>query len=78
MSVTIRLSRVGSKNHAYYRVVAATTRSKRDGKNHDILGSFNPKTKKLDLKTEKYDEWVKKGAIVSNAVKKLIENEKSN
>ncbi len=72
MSVSIRLSRVGSKNHPFYRVVAVTTRSKRDGKNHGILGSYNPKTKKLELDQKLYSEWVKKGAIVSSAVSKLI------
>lgn len=73
MSVTIRLSRTGSKNHPYYRVVCATTRSKRDGKNLDILGNYDPKLKKLEIKKDKFDEWVKKGAIISPVVRKLIE-----
>jgi small subunit ribosomal protein S16 len=73
MSVSIRLSRVGSKNHAFYRIVATLTRSKRDGKNLDILGSFNPKTKAFNVDKKLYDEWLKKGAVVSPAVKKLIE-----
>lgn len=76
MSVSIKLSRFGAKKAPFYRVVAQTTRSKRDGKSLDILGWYNPikKTKKIDM--EKYNSWVRKGAITTKAVKKLIEKEK--
>ncbi len=72
MSVSIKLSRFGAKKALFFRIVAQTTRSKRDGKALDLIGWWNPKddTKKIDKK--KLDEWVGKGAIVSQAVKKLL------
>lgn len=76
MSVSIRLSRIGAKKNAYYRVVVATTRSKRDGENIEILGNYNPKFKKLELDSTKFDEWVKKGAIVTTGVKRIIDSNK--
>lgn len=72
MSVSIKLSRFGAKKAPFYRVVAQTTRSKRDGKALEMIGWWNPKddTKKIDKK--KLDSWIKKGAIVTKAVKKLL------
>lgn len=72
MSVSIKLTRTGSKNNAYYRIVAATTRSARDGKNLAILGSYNPHTKTHEIDKALYEEWIKKGAIVTNGVKKVL------
>lgn len=76
MSVSIRLSRTGAKKNILYRIVVATTRSKRDGKNLEILGNYNPKFKKLELDKEKLNEWVKKGAIVTVGIKKILEANK--
>lgn len=72
MSVSIKLSRTGAKNNPYYRIVAAPTKSKRDGKNLEILGSYNPKTKIHNLDKEKFDKWIKNGAIVTEGVKKVL------
>ncbi len=72
MSVSIKLSRTGAKNSAFYRIVAATTRSARDGKNLGIIGSYNPKLKTHELNKTLYDEWIKKGAIVTEGVKKVL------
>lgn len=72
MSVSIKLSRTGAKNSAYYRIVAAPTRSARDGKNLDILGSYNPKNKTHELNKELFDKWIKNGAIVTEGVKKVL------
>lgn len=68
----IRLSRRGAKNAPFYRIVAIDEQKKREGKEAEILGWWNPKkdTKKVDK--IKIENWVKKGAIVSEAVKKLI------
>lgn len=76
MSVSIKLSRTGAKNSAYYRIVAATTRSARDGKNLAILGSYNPHSKTHELNKDLYDRWIKNGAIVTEGVKKVLESEK--
>jgi small subunit ribosomal protein S16 len=72
MSVSIKLSRTGSKNHPFYRIIAAPTKSKRDGKNLEVLGSYNPTTKTHELDKSLFDKWVKNGAIVTNGVKKII------
>lgn len=72
MSVSIKLSRTGKKNSANFRIVVAPTRSARDGKNLGILGSYNPKLKTHQLNKNLYDEWIKKGAIVTKGVKKIL------
>lgn len=72
MSVSIKLSRTGSKNNAFYRIIAAPTRSARDGGNLGILGSYNPRTKVHELNQKLFDEWVSKGAIVTQGVKKIL------
>lgn len=68
----IRLSRHGAKNSPFYRIVAIDEQKKREGKETEILGWWNPakETKKVDK--IKIESWVKKGAMVSEAVKKLI------
>jgi len=73
MSVSIRLSRLGAKKLPFYRVVAQTTRSKRDGKSLDVLGWWNPIKKEFSIDKERFSQWIKKGAIVTGAVKKLYE-----
>jgi small subunit ribosomal protein S16 len=74
MSVTIRLSRIGKRNAPAYKIVVANTRDKRDGRFLDIIGHYNPShTPELFKYNEKkYAEWVAKGAMVTDAVKKLI------
>lgn len=76
MSVSIKLSRFGSKGHPFYKIVAQTTRSKRDGKSLDDIGWWNPEKDEKQIDKKKYDEWVKKGAITTEAVKALIEGKK--
>lgn len=72
MSVSIKLSRTGAKNNAFYRIIVAPTRSARDGKNLAIIGNYNPRTKIYELDQKLFDEWFKKGAIVTNGVKKVL------
>lgn len=74
MSVKIRLSRVGKKNQPYYRIVAKETRSKRDGRALDILGTYNPNLKPpvLKLDQKKYNEWIKKGGLPSEGLRRLL------
>jgi len=71
--VKIRLAREGKKNDPFYRVVAIDSRKKREGKNLAILGYWHPRKKELKLKKDEIQKWVKKGAQVSMAVKKLME-----
>lgn len=72
MSVSIKLSRYGAKNSPYYRIVASPTKSKRDGKNLEILGSYDPKLKKVTVDQKAFDAWVKNGAITTEGVKKVL------
>jgi len=75
MSVSIRLAKFGKKHAPSYRVVVTKTRTKRNGAFIDIIGHYNPSdhTKEFTIDKKLYEEWVGKGAIVSDAVKQLIE-----
>lgn len=72
--VKIRLMRAGSKKRPFYRIVAADSRSPRDGKFLEILGYYDPRQKPhvLEVETERVQEWVDKGAQTSERVGKLI------
>ena len=74
MSVKLRLTRVGSKKNPIYRVVAADTRSPRDGKFLEIVGRYNPQTdpSTIDLDEAKVKVWLGKGALPTEAVAKLL------
>ncbi len=74
MSTTIRLTRIGKRHQAQYRVVVKTTRDKRDGKYIEELGYYNPNTEPstVKLNRERVDYWIKQGSLVSDRVKKLI------
>ncbi len=69
--VIIRLARAGKKNDPFYRIVAIDSQKKRSGKALDILGFWNPRENVSKLDKAMLAEWVKKGAQVSPAVKKL-------
>ena len=74
MAVSIRLRREGAKNRPYYKVVVADSRSPRDGKCIEELGTYQPQKKgenfKLDLPRAQY--WVSKGAQPSETVASFI------
>lgn len=75
MAVKLRLTRVGKKKQPQYRIVAADTRSPRDGRFIEILGHYDPRSNpsKLKLNREKIDKWLADGALPSERVAKLIE-----
>lgn len=68
MPVKIRLMRIGATKRPFYRVVAVDERKKRTGGYLDLLGTYNPLTepKEIILKQDKIDEWIKKGAVLSD------------
>ena len=70
--VKIRLARSGAANDPFYRIVAIDTKRKRGGKPLEIIGYWHPSEDVKKIDTKKIDEWVKKGAQVSQAVVKLI------
>jgi small subunit ribosomal protein S16 len=74
LSVKIRLRRIGAKKHPFYRLVVADTRSPRDGKFIDILGTYDPMTEpvKLNLDQEKIRAWLQKGARPSDTARAFL------
>jgi small subunit ribosomal protein S16 len=74
MAVKLRLTRVGSKKNPIYRVVAADSRSPRDGKFIEIVGRYNPQTEPstIDLDEAKIKDWLAKGAQPTESVARLL------
>jgi small subunit ribosomal protein S16 len=78
MAVSIRLRREGAKNRPYYKVVVADSRSPRDGKFIEIIGTYDPKVAghNSSLKLERAEYWISKGAQPSDTVRSLIKKQK--
>lgn len=74
MAVKLRLRRMGKKKQPIYKVVAADSRSPRDGKFLEAVGIYNPLTKPhtVDLKEERVNYWLDKGAQPTDTVKSLL------
>lgn len=74
MSVKIRLARAGAKKAPFYRIVAADSRSPRDGRFIEILGRYNPRThpSTIEMDVEKVKAWIAKGAQPSETVERLL------
>ncbi len=73
--VKIRLQRVGKKKAPFYHVVVADSRSPRDGKIVEKIGTYDPMTNPatIVLDNEKVATWIKNGAKPTDTVKALIE-----
>lgn len=73
--VKIRLQRVGKKKAPFYHVVVADSRSPRDGKIIENIGTYDPMTDPatIVLDNEKVEKWIKNGAKPTDTVKALIE-----
>ena len=80
--VTIRLSRGGAKKQPFYHIVATDRRARRDGRYIERLGFFNPRAtgqeEALRLDVDKVDQWVAKGAQVSDRVSTLVAQARKN
>ena len=70
----IRLARIGARKQPYYRVVVIEKERARNGRSVEVVGTYNPRTTpaSVDLKRERIDYWVSKGAQCSYRVRKLI------
>jgi small subunit ribosomal protein S16 len=75
MAVKLRLTRVGKTKQPQYRIVAADSRSPRDGRFIEILGHYNPRTEPSTLKidNDKVVKWLADGAQPTDRVRKLLE-----
>ncbi len=79
MSVKIRLSRVGRKKVARYRVVVADSRMSRDGRFLEAIGTYDPQAnpKKFEFKMDRVAYWLKQGALPSETVSNLLKQDRS-
>jgi small subunit ribosomal protein S16 len=77
MPVKIRLARHGRKRRPYYYIVAADSRSPRDGRFIERLGSYNPNTDpaSIILDFDKAVDWVMKGAQPTDTVRSILSRE---
>ena len=75
MAVKLRLTRVGKTKQPHYRVVAADSRSPRDGRFIEILGQYNPRQEPsvVSIDNDKAVKWLQNGAQPTERVKKLLE-----
>lgn len=77
MAVKLRLKRMGAKKAPFYRIVAADSRSPRDGKFIEIIGTYNPITSPAETKVneELAIKWLTTGAIPTDTVRDLFRNQ---
>ncbi|WP_057875863.1 30S ribosomal protein S16 [Liquorilactobacillus aquaticus] len=77
MSVKIRLKRMGSKKRPFYRIVVADSRSPRDGRFIENVGTYNPLTEpeKITLEEESILNWLSNGAQPSDTVRNILAKE---
>lgn len=74
MAVTLRLKRGGAKKKPFYHIVAADSRSPRDGKSLETIGTYDPKKESEGIKIDrtKLDKWIQRGAQISDTVRTLL------
>jgi small subunit ribosomal protein S16 len=74
MAVKLRLTRVGSKKNPIYRVVAADSRSPRDGKFIEIVGRYNPQHEPslIEFDEDRVKHWLDNGAQPTEPVARLL------
>ena len=74
MSVRVRLTRVGSRKNAIWRVVVADQRSPRDGRAIETIGRYNAQAdpSEIVLNEERLNHWLARGAQPTNTVRKLF------
>jgi len=70
----IRLARVGARKQPYYRVVVIEKERARNGRPVEVVGTYNPRTNpaSVELKRERVDYWMSKGAKASDTVSRLL------
>ena len=72
--VKLRLKRMGKKGHPFYRIVAADSRSPRDGRIIEQVGTYNPLNDEaqVSLEEEKVMKWLQNGAQPSDTVRSIL------
>lgn len=74
MAVKLRLKRMGAKQRPFYRIVAADSRSPRDGKFIEVVGTYQPiyKENNINVDEEKALKWLNNGAQPTETVKNIL------
>ena len=74
MAVKMRLKRMGKKKAPFYRIVVADSRSPRDGKFIEAIGTYNPLTNPAEIKVDEEltFKWLNNGAIPTDTVKNVL------
>ena len=74
MAVKMRLTRMGAKKAPFYRVIVADSRSPRDGRFIDTIGTYNPLAEPavVNVNADRAQEWIKNGAQPTDTVKALL------
>ncbi len=74
MAVKLRLKRMGSKQKPFYRIVAADSRSPRDGRFIETVGTYNPvkNPEEININEEKAINWLSNGAQPTDTVRSLL------
>ena len=74
MAVKIRLKRMGAKKAPFYRIIVADSRSPRDGRFIDTLGTYNPlkDPAEITVKEEETLAWLSKGAQPTDTVRNIL------
>ncbi|MBI3813371.1 MAG: 30S ribosomal protein S16 [Nitrospinae bacterium] len=74
MPVILRLSREGAKKKPFYHIVATDSRSPRDGKYLEAIGTYDPKKESEGVKIDraKLEKWIQKGAQISDTVRNIL------
>ena len=77
MAVKLRLMRMGKTKQPTYRVVAADSRSPRDGRFIEVVGSYDPRhaDRRVTLKADRVSQWLKDGAQPTDRVRRILEAE---
>ena len=77
MAVKLRLKRMGAKKRPFYRVVAADSRSPRDGKFIETVGTYNPVMEPAEVKIDEELalKWLNNGAIPTDTVRGLFKQQ---
>lgn len=78
MAVKLRLKRMGAKKRPFYRVVAADSKSPRDGRFIELVGTYNPLTGEKSINEEVALKWLSNGAIPTDTVKAIFKDCKIN
>ena len=76
MAVKIKLTRLGSKKHPFYRIVATNLEDARDSRPLEFLGHYNPMLSPAEvvLDAEKIQKWLDRGAIPTDTVRAILKD----